>query len=131
LWQNVPFVFSIPGKSMTSIRAKRWLLATYTLGLAAIVLQFAAQQWTARGVGGFARATQARHDGAAQNVLESMRQTSHAAIQRGSILGVIGFGVAALAALSLLLSTVNREPGWRLPAGAVLLGYWLFSLMLV
>ena len=38
------------GKSVMGIRTKRWLLASYALGLAAIALQMAALHWTARGV---------------------------------------------------------------------------------
>jgi len=116
---------------MMGIRTKRWLLATYALGLAAIAFQMAALHWTAQGVGGFARVTQSRHDGAAESVLDSMRQSSQVAIDRGSTLSLIGLGLAALGGLSLLLSTVHQEPGWRLLAGAVLVGYVLVSLIMV
>ncbi len=113
------------------IRTKRWLFATYALGLAAIAVQMAALHWTAQGVSGIARATQARNDGAAENVLESMRQRSHVALDRGSLLSLIGFGLAVLGGLSLLLSTIKREPGWRLLAGAVVVGYVLVALVMV
>jgi hypothetical protein len=113
------------------IRTKRWLLATYAFGLAAVAMQLASLQWTAKGVGGAARMTQARADGATEPVLESMRQTSHAAINRGSSLGLFGLGLAALGGLSLLLSTIKREHGWRLLAGAVLVGYVLVALLMV
>jgi hypothetical protein len=116
---------------LTSIRAKRWLLATYLFGLSAIGSQLASLQWTARGVVGRARTTQALNEGAAENVLESMRQTAQAATDRGSELSLIGVGLAALGGLSLLLSTANEEPGWRLLAGAVLLAYLLLGLVMV
>jgi hypothetical protein len=106
-------------------------LATYALGFAAIAFQFAALSATARGVSGLARATQARHDGAAEPVLESMRETAHAAIARASDLGLIGFALAVLGGLSLMLSSIKQEPGWRLLAGAVLVGYVLLSLVMV
>jgi len=89
-------------------------------------VQMAALHWTAQGVSGFARATQARNDGAAENVLESMRQRSHVALDRGSALSLIGLGLAALGGLSLLLSTIKQEPGWRL-----LVGYVLVALVMV
>jgi hypothetical protein len=113
------------------IRTKRWLLATYALGLAAIALQMAALHWTAQGVSGIARAAQARNDGAPENILESMRQSSHVALERGSTLSLIGLGLAALGGLSLLLSTVQQERGWHLLAGAVLLAYVLLGLIMV
>lgn len=47
------------------------------------------------------------------------------------MLSLIGFGLAVLGGLSLLLSTVKREPGWRLLGGAVLVGYVLVSLLMV
>jgi hypothetical protein len=93
--------------------------------------QLAALHWTAQGVNGSARATQARADGTAESVLESMRQTSRAALHRGSVLSLIGFGLAVRGGLSVLLSTVKREPGWRLLAGAVLMAYVLVGLVMV
>jgi hypothetical protein len=116
---------------MNAIRARRWLLATYALGLAAIAMQIASLHWAAQGMVGTARATEARHQGAAETVLESMRQTSRAAAHHSDQLSLIGLGLAALAGLSLLLSTVNHEPGWRLLALAVLVAYVLVSLLMV
>ena len=78
-----------------------------------------------------AKVPQAIADGASHEVLESLQQTSQAAFDRGSELCLIGFGLAALAGLSLLLSTVNQEPGWRLLALAVLIAYLLIGLMQV
>jgi hypothetical protein len=60
-----------------------------------------------------------------------MRQTSRVALDRGSKLSLIGLGLAVLGGLSLLLSTVKQEPGWRLLAGAVLLAYVLVGLVMV
>src|SRR5580698_27021 len=116
---------------MNAIRVRRWLLATYALGLAAISVQIASLHWAAQGMVGTARATEARHQGAAETVLESMRQTSRAAAHHSDQLSLIGFGLAALAGLSLLLSTVRQEPGWRLLALAVLIAYLLIGLMQV
>ena len=60
-----------------------------------------------------------------------MRQTSRVALDRGSTLSLIGIGLAALGGLSLLLSTVQQEPGWRLLAGGVLVGYVLLALVMI
>jgi hypothetical protein len=113
------------------IRARRWLLATYVLGLAAIALQIAAQRAISQGLIGRAKIPHAKAEGAAETVLESMRQRAHTAADRGSELSLIGLGLAALGGLSLLLSTVNQEPGWRLLAAAVLFAYVLISLIMV
>lgn len=110
---------------------RRWLLATYALGLAAIAFHVAGQRAVARGLMSRAKIPQARAEGAARSAVESLRQTSQAATDRGSELCLIGFGLAAAGALSLLLSTINHEPGWRLLALAVLIAYVLQGLILV
>ncbi len=116
---------------MKYLGARRWLLATFALGLAAIALQMVALHWTAKGVGGSARAVQARAAGASANDLESMRQTSRAALGLGGELSMLGLGVAVVSGLCLLLSTVKRELGWRLLAGGVLVAYVLLSLVML
>jgi hypothetical protein len=116
---------------MNAIRAKRRLLATYTLGLAAIAFHVAGQRAVAQGIMARAKMAQAISEGASHETLDSLQQASQAGHDRGAQLCLIGFGLAAAGGLSLLLSTVNQEPGWRLPAFGLLLAYVLIGLIQV
>jgi hypothetical protein len=119
------------GTWRSALAKRRWLLASFALGLVAIGFEFASKKATAKAVMTIARRTQALHEGAASDVLESMTQQSRAALDRGIVLGLIGMGLAAASGICLVVSHARQEQGWRLLAAAVLIAYVLLWLMLV
>lgn len=116
---------------MGFVRRRFLYFGSIALGLCAIVIGVRSQQIVATGIVGIARATQAVHDGADQDVVEAMKHHATAQVHRGSGFATAGFIAAFASVVCFFFSRRRAEPGPRIVPVIVWMVYFFFALLTV
>jgi hypothetical protein len=97
---------------MPVLSKRPWYLASVALVLAATALEFAAKNAANTGMVTMARGAEARHEGAAQGLVDSMHRQGFRAAHRAGALSLIGLVSAVAAGACFFVSIQTHESRW-------------------
>jgi hypothetical protein len=116
---------------MQWFRRRAWYFVSIVVGLAAVAVDLHAKSLIGAGVSRIARVTDARHEGAAPEVISSLRQAGQSLVDRGASIGFVGMLLGVASVACFFVSRLRRERGHRIVPIAVWIVYFSVSLMAV